>query len=70
MRRVLVEYVDRLPDELRGTEVWQLFLDFRFGFAQERQNRCVHVDNIQVGIGNHDVCRQHVEAGHLEGCLG
>ena len=61
VRRVLVEAVDAVADNLVGAEVRQLAANRVFGFLEQTLHGMVGVDDGAVGVGDHDPGRHIVQ---------
>ena len=57
-----MEQIDVLPDQAVGVERGQILADLVLGCLEHLQNRSIDVDDVQVGIGHHDVGFNHVQA--------
>ncbi len=62
MRRILVKQIDVLSDQAIGIECRDILPDLVLGRLEHLQDRSIHVDDVQVGIGHHDVGLDHIQA--------
>ncbi len=62
VRRILVKDVDRLSQELVGTEVREHLTDVVFGFLQKPQNRLIHISDVVVCIRYHHIRGQLIRS--------
>ena len=61
MAGVFVEGVNIRPHQSLGIKLLQLGAQIVFRFSHHLDHRLIHIDNVVIGIGHHDIGRRTIE---------